>query len=275
MVDMEPGKKKGDDHKHHAPGKADVPAQAPEGSRTGPDQLRVQFKNGKGRLVPVTFVELVAVGARQGNALVPFIKTEIQHDLLSFLRFFIQPEPGVSHIAAQTFSPSFGQGFLFIDPVETLSGIPFLNGPDEVPGPVSGDLFRSHLNLPAGQEVVLTIALTATKNNGLRIELQGGAAFNCPHLNHHRGQPGMCLEIAGQDYQEPLSREHCDAVECGADPHKKGLVTLAQAQHIETIGRNVMGGRTEGQKPEEGQGKLEKTVHGYGKGHSGKPGSNE
>ena len=53
---------------------------------------------------------------------------------------------------------------------------------------------------------------------------------------------GDNLEIARQHDEQALSDDGGDAVEGGADAHEIGLFVLVEAQHIEAIGSDVVGG---------------------------------
>ena len=63
---------------------------------------------------------------------------------------------------------------------------------------------------------------------------------------------GRGLQISGQHDEQSLSGNGGNAVEGTSDTHKQGLLVGVQPQHVETVGRNVVCGRTECHEPEDG-----------------------
>ena len=60
-----------------------------------------------------------------------------------------------------------------------------------------------------------------------------------------------------QDDEDPLGGDHRDPVEDRPHPDEGRLLVLLEAEHVEAVGGDVVGGRAEGHDPEEGEGVAE------------------
>ena len=76
------------------------------------------------------------------------------------------------------------------------------------------------------------------------------------------------LQIAGQHDEEALSEDCRYAVESRTDADEESLAVLVKAEHVESVGRYVVGGARKGHQPEETQCSLKPERAGNGEGHA-------
>ena len=86
---------------------------------------------------------------------------------------------------------------------------------------------------------------------------------------------GDNFKVACEHHEQSLTHDGGDAVERGADAHKPCLLVLLEAEHVEAVGGDVVGGTREGHQPETGQGSLQPVGGGDGEGHATEGGAYE
>ena len=98
------------------------------------------------------------------------------------------------------------------------------------------------------------------------------------HRQHaHRRRPRDAgaaragLDRAGEHHEEPLPRDRGDAIEHAADPDEERLLPLRGGQHVEAVGRDVVGGGVEREEPEERHAPLDEMRSRDRERHAGEP----
>jgi hypothetical protein len=78
------------------------------------------------------------------------------------------------------------------------------------------------------------------------------------------------LQVARHHDKEALPENRSQAVEGAAYAYKPGLLVFVKAEHVEAVGRYVVGRAAEGHQPEEAQRALQPEVGGYGERYAAK-----